>query len=294
MISGFASGSHQGQSTVPGIEREFAFSEADFSRLRDFIRRHAGITIAPHKVDMVYGRVSRRLRTLGISRVSDYVTFLESPEGRDEIQHAVNALTTNLTRFYRENHHFTTLQHELERLKGAHQGHGALAARRLRLWSAGCSTGEEAYSMAMTVAAHFGPMHGWDVKVLGTDIDTSVLDRARAAVYSAAEVEPLPPYAKAYLQDVGGGKLLVRDDIRQMVTFNHLNLLDRWPMKGPFDVIFCRNVTIYFEREVQADLFRRFSDLLVPGGLLFIGHSEYLRDAESRFTPLGGTAYRRT
>lgn len=278
------------------VAREFQFTDEDFEALRAFIRERAGIVLAPHKTDLVYGRLSRRLRLLGLRDFKSYCRFLASPQGAEEIEHAVNALTTNLTRFFRETHHFETLRREMPRLMKEQA-----ATRSLRLWSAACSSGEEPYSIAMTVRAAMSEadIKAWDVRILGTDIDTTILAQAKQGVYPSAVQDQVPPWARDYGVILDGPVHRYAPDevTRHLVRFAHLNLLAPWPIKRQFDAIFCRNVLIYFDQPTCLGLLRRFATVLRPGGLLFLGHSEHLprQDGEGPlpFRSLGGTTYLR-
>lgn len=269
-------------------EREFAFSESDFRFLAELANKKTGIVLAEHKRDMVYSRISRRVRALGLKDFSQYCELMRGPQGEDELGHLVNAITTNLTHFFREKHHFDHLQkHLLEPLQQR-------GAKRLRIWSAGCSSGMEPYSIAMTVKHSIKNISAWDARILATDIDTNMLDRGQRGLYAIEEYENVPP---AYREDVtkSGDKehMQMSDELRRLIAFKHLNLLEHWPMKGPFDVIFCRNVVIYFDKATQQRLFSRMADLLSPEGWLYIGHSENLSKVTDRFELVGRTTYRK-
>lgn len=268
--------------------REFIFTDADFHAFRSFIKEHAGISIPAHKTDMVYGRLAKRLRTLEMRDFASYRALLSSPHGAAEIQHAINALTTNLTRFFREMHHFETLRQEWPAIESRNG-----RARRVRLWSAGCSTGEEPYSIALTV--HGLRKAGWDVRVLASDIDTEVLARGRHGVYEDG-LSSIPGHLQSLILKNETGRFRVAREVAELVEFRQFNLTQRdWPMKGPFDVIFCRNVLIYFDPDTQIKIIENFSRLLAPDGLLFIGHSEMLpaHHKPLPLKPLGHTTYRK-
>lgn len=262
--------------------REFAFTDGDFDRIRGLIHAHAGIALNPGKRDMVYSRLARRLRATGIGSFDAYLERLQ-PES-EEWQHFVNALTTNLTSFFREAHHFPVLA---ERVVAARvQG-------RVTLWSAACSTGEEAYSMAMTVIDALGSFTP-PVRILATDLDTQVLERAAHGVYPVERVAGLPEadVRRFFLRGKGAqsGFVRVRPEVRDLVVFRPLNLLGpQWPVRGPFDAIFCRNVLIYFDRPTQYRLLSRLHPLLHPEGLLFLGHSENVAHAADLFRLRGKT-----
>lgn len=272
--------------------RVFSFTDEDFSFLRKLITAQTSIQVTEMKREMVYGRVSRRLRQLGMTSFAEYCKLLQDKQ-EDELGNLINSITTNLTSFFRESHHFDYL----ERVALPIILHSNAARRRIRIWSAGCSTGEEAYSVAITArqACHLFP--GWDIKILATDIDTNVLEKAKQGVYPLADVERLPAVLRqrALLKGKSGHteQVKVKDEIRNLVTFLPLNLTEGWPMRGPFDAIFCRNVVIYFDRATQMTLFDRFADILAPGGFLFIGHSETLFGVSNRFELIGQTVYRK-
>ncbi|QIK38283.1 chemotaxis protein CheR [Caldichromatium japonicum] len=270
----------------PAREREFVFTQRDFEAIRQLIYEHAGIALGPAKKDMVYSRIARRLRALGLKTFQDYLDILDSQS--DEWTQFINALTTNLTAFFREAHHFPILaEHALELKRRGRQ--------RLRLWSSACSTGEEPYSMAMTLIDAFKT---WTppLEILATDVDTNVLDQAAKGVYPLERLEKLPPeqLKRFFLRGKGAytGLVRVRPELRALVEFQPLNLLsDSWPMREPFDVIFCRNVMIYFDKPTQARILSRFHTLLRPDGLLFVGHSESLSHVPHLFRLRGKTVY---
>jgi chemotaxis protein methyltransferase CheR len=273
-------------------EREFQLTDADFSFLSGFVTRHTGIKLTEGKRELVYGRLARRLRQLNLGSFSAYCEMLRGDPG-DELGHLVNAITTNLTSFFRERHHFEYLAGKvLPALQRANA-----ATRRIRIWSAGCSTGAEPYSLAMTVREAPVDLRGWDVKILATDIDTNVLQVAANGVYVDKELEGLSreQLRRWFLRGTGanGGRARAKDELRDMLTFRPLNLMEPWPVKGPIDVLFCRNVVIYFDKETQKTLFNRFADVLAPDSHLFIGHSESLFKVCERFELIGQTIYRR-
>jgi len=270
---------------------EFMFENAaamlndqDFATVRRLIAEYAGIKLSLQKRNMVYNRLLRRLRARGVSNFSDYLELVLR-ENSDEREAFVNALTTNLTAFFREPHHFELL-HE-------HASKHARRGRPLRCWSSACSTGEEAWSIAMVLREAECPGD-----VLGTDIDTDVLDTARNGVYRLERTATLPleRLRRHFLRGAGSneGLVSVRPELRSMVRFGQLNLQSStWPAQEPCDVIFCRNVVIYFDREFQKRLLARLADLLVPGGLLMVGHSESFPAAHPGFRSCGRTAYER-
>ncbi len=276
------------------MNTEFEFADQDFQRIRRIINEIAGISLAEGKRELVYSRLSRRLRQLGLRRFDEYCRLLETGgEDNPELGEFVNALTTNLTSFFRESHHFDFLGKEL---LPALIRERSLSNRRIRIWSAGCSTGEEPYSIAMVVRETL-PAVGWDVKILATDLDSNVLATADRGVYDANRVKDLSEVRlRRWFQrgrDAQSGQVRVAPELRDLIVFRRLNLMLDWPMSGPFDVIFCRNVVIYFDKPTQRVLFERFADLLAERGHLFVGHSESLFKVTDRFVPLGKTIYRR-
>jgi chemotaxis protein methyltransferase CheR len=260
---------------------------ATFGTLRDLLHLHTGIALAPHKLTMVQSRLAKRLRSLGIQTFGEYLDLVEGPQSA-EWPEFINALTTNLTSFFREKHHFTRL---VELLKTA------TAPRRIRIWSAGCSTGEEPYTLAMTLQKGFSA--STSIQILATDLDTAVLETASSGTYPMARIEDLDQEWKrlAFLKGTGAleGRVRVRPELRQLITFRQMNLLDTaWSVGNePFQAIFCRNVMIYFDKPTQRKLLKRFHALLEPEGLLFVGHSEALLDTNLGFQSLGQTIYRR-
>lgn len=265
-------------------------SDRQFDFFRDLAKAQAGITLPDYKRNMVYRRVSKRLVALDLRDFGSYEALLSAPGGEAEIEFFVNALTTNKTEFFRENHHFEHLVSVVLPSVVKRQE----TSRKLRLWSAGCSSGQEPYSIAMTLAEAMPDLSRWDAKILATDIDTGILEQGRKGSYPAAEIHEIPPllrqkYIEAQADD--GGRM--RYALRSLITFNQLNLHGAWPMTGKFDVIFCRNVIIYFDKPSQCRLFDRFANLLNDGGYLYIGHSESLYKVTERFRSIGQSIYQR-
>lgn len=267
-----------------GADPAVVFSERDFNTVRQLIAEYAGIKLSTQKRNMVYNRLLRRLRAHQLSDFGDYLQLV-TRDASGEREAFVNALTTNLTAFFREPHHFDLLAARAREQAG----------RRgpLRCWSSACSTGEEAWSIAMVLREA-----GCAGDVLGTDIDTDVLETARSAVYRMERTAGLPPerLRQHFLRGTGAndGLASVRPELRAMVRFAQLNLQSPvWPAQERYDVIFCRNVVIYFDREFQKKLLQRLADLLVPGGLLMVGHSESFPAAHPGFRSCGRTAYER-
>jgi len=265
-------------------EREFAFNDRDFEHIRKLIYQHAGISLSHQKRDMVYSRVARRVRATGFSSFDDYLNHLDD-SGPDEWQAFTNSLTTNLTAFFREGHHFPILSEHVSHLKH----------RPIRIWCSAASTGEEPYSLAITMAELFGTLRP-PVKIIASDVDTNVLAQAERGEYTTERVDKMERnrLSKFFLCGSGPneGRVKVRPELREMIDFQRINLLDSdWGLKGPFDVIFCRNVMIYFDKPTQARILERFAPLLRPEGLLFAGHSESLFHVSHLFQLKGKTVY---
>lgn len=265
-------------------EPEFEFTRTDFEKIRSLIYKHAGITLADGKRQLVYGRLSRRLRILHLHRFSDYIDRL-SPDDI-EWQQFTNALTTNLTAFFREQHHFPLLAQHVRGIR----------RRPIHIWSAAASSGEEPYSIAMTIADAFGKLDP-PVKILATDLDTHVLEIGRAGIYPLERLEKLSPelkrkfFFKGSGQNEGFGKVI--PELQDLIEFRQLNLLDRnWRLNQKFDAIFCRNVMIYFDKPTQHKLLEKFVQMLQPDGLFFAGHSESFFHASELVTSIGRTVYK--
>jgi chemotaxis protein methyltransferase CheR len=265
--------------------REFDFTTADFERVRKLIYQHAGISLSPAKQDMVYSRLARRLRATAKESFADYLEMLERGD-HEEWERFVNSLTTNLTSFFREPHHFPIFAEHLKKLGGRNP---------IRVWCSAASTGEEPYSIAITVAETFGGFNA-PVSIIASDLDTNVLATADKGVYPAERVERLSPerLKRFFLKGSGSqeGNVAVRPELRRMVQFQRVNLLDAsYSVKGPLDVIFCRNVMIYFDKPTQYKILSRFAPMMQDDGLLFAGHSESFLHAADIFRSLGKTVY---
>jgi len=273
------------------LQREFTMTDADFKKVSDLAYEFTGIVLGPHKRDMVYGRLARRLRDVGLTRVSDYIALVKN-DSNQEVSKFINAITTNLTSFYREEHHFDFLSKTLiPELKKTNIG-----SKKIRAWSAGCSTGEEPYSIAITLKENMD-LQDWDCKILATDLDSKVLNKGQQGVYDIERIESIKASYKNkwFLKDQNHPDIVkVKPELQELIRFKRLNLLEKWPMKGPFDFIFCRNVVIYFNAETQAALFDRYADMLKEGGYLIIGHSESLDRTCNRFRSIGKTIYQKT
>lgn len=278
---------------LSGVAHEFEFTAADFVCVRELVRRHTGIAIGEGKRDMIYARLAGRLRSLGLTRVADYCAQLRDGGDADELERFRNAVTTNLTGFFREPYHFEFLREHLREVLRS----GDRSARCLRIWSAGCSTGEEAYSIAMTLRETIPDIDRWDVRILASDIDSEVLARARRGAYPREAVEGMDRarVRRWFRRGVGHneGWVRVRPEIARLVEFSAFSLNAAWPSLAPMDAIFCRNVTIYFEPATTRRLLHRFDEVLRPDGLLFVGHSETLKGLHDGFRLLGHTIYQR-
>jgi chemotaxis protein methyltransferase CheR len=270
---------------------EFELTDSEFKRLRELVHARTGIALSEAKRELLYGRLARRLRKLKLTSFAEYCRLVETDESA-ELQELTNAITTNLTSFFREDYHFNQLSLEaLPQIEAKR-----LSTRRMRLWSAGCSTGEEPYSLAIVMRETLAQLAGWDIKLLATDIDSKVVATATEGVYAADRFKGVAPErVRSWFREVAGrpGFLAASAELKSLITFKQLNLLDPWPVKGPFDVIFCRNVVIYFDKATQRGLFDRMADLQEPGGWLFIGHSENLLNVTRRYKLVGRTVYRR-
>jgi chemotaxis protein methyltransferase CheR len=266
---------------VPG---EYLLTMADFRQIAAILHDDAGISLSESKAALVYARLAKRLRALGLSSFRDYCALVSSGNAVDERQKLVAALTTNVTKFFREKHHFEHLQKTVLPVLIDRARKGG----QVRIWSAGCSNGQEAYSAALVILQMMPDVLDCNFKILASDIDPNMIAEGRAGLYGDVAVEDVP----AELRNRWLRK--VPDEARELVAFRELNLFARWPMKRPFDVIFCRNVAIYFDKEKQADLWARFAGTLLPGGTLYIGHSERIAGpATNIFANDGITTWRR-
>lgn len=278
-------------STLSNIDtgrREFEFTAKDFERVRSLIYRHAGISLSEAKQDMVYSRLARRLRSKGMLRFVDYLDMLERSNDAAEWEAFVNALTTNLTSFFREAHHFDILADQMRR---------SANRRPFKIWCCASSTGEEPYSLAITACEVFGGGNP-PVQILASDLDTNVLEHGRKGIYALDRVERMDPerVRRFFLKgtDEQEGHVRARPELQKLITFRQINLLDaRWPINDVFDAIFCRNVMIYFDKDTQYKILDKFTKLLHPQGLLYAGHSENFIHAANLFKSQGRTVYSR-
>jgi len=274
----------------PAIDspREFAFSEADFRSLAQLAYDYAGIALSESKRNLLYSRLSRRLRVLGMNTFGEYRALLAGDNR--EIENFINSISTNHTKFFREAHHFEHLRSHL--VMPFVQAAQAGGSRRLRIWSAGCSTGEEPYTLAIVLKREIRDFAAYDIRILATDIDTDVLGKAARGEFAANSADEVP---KPYQEYFAGDKVVMSGELRSLVTFRRLNLMDEpWPFRGQFDAVFCRNVMIYFDAATKTKLIERFVRQITPGGWLYIGHSESLMGWHAGLQSAGRTIYRRT
>ena len=262
--------------------------------MRDLVIRHTGIALSEAKRELVYSRLTRRLRQLNLKSFARYCELLQGDVDGEEVVHFTNAVTTNLTSFFREPHHFDYVaRHILPEIAARKPDN-----RRCRFWSAGCSTGEEPYSLAMTIKENFPVINNYDIKILASDLASSVLETAINGVYPLEKLKTILPHRQKkwfYKGDsANAGLYQVKSELQDLITFRKLNLMNDWPMKGPFDAIFCRNVLIYFDKATQRILVDRFANLLRDDGYLFLGHSESLFKVTDRFKLMGQTIYQKT
>ncbi|WP_083951898.1 MULTISPECIES: CheR family methyltransferase [Rhodobacter] len=263
-------------------------NEAELGTIARVLYEHAGIVLAPGKASMVQSRLGKRLRALGLKDYASYIKLVTSDAGQEERREMISALTTNVTNFFRENHHFetlrsTTLPPLLEK---------ARAGKKVRIWSAGCSNGQEAFTIAMVLSDMAQDLAKLDIRILATDIDPRMVERGRESLYDVGALNSIPQAMQRFVKPEPGGVRVI-EPLRQLVSFKELNLHQNWPMKGQFDIIFCRNVVIYFSPEDQLKLWRRFEAQLAPGGWLFVGHSERVPlDGNTALTTAGITTYR--
>ncbi len=278
------------------VDGEFVLTAEDFRKIAAMLHGDAGIAIPGSKATLVYSRLAKRLRALGLESFRDYCALVSGSNGTDERQRMLAALTTNVTRFFREPHHFEHLKSRVlpPLIASARRG------GRVRIWSAACSSGEEPYSVALSILAIAPDAADLDIKVLATDIDHEMVARGRAGVYGDSAVSAVPAeLRKRWFVPVQGARgesaWGLAEEARALVAFRELNLIGAWPMRGSFDAIFCRNVAIYFEEATQARLWSRFVPLLAPEGRLYIGHSERVcGEAAEHFRSEAVTTYRLT
>ncbi len=268
-----------------GITSGIAISDREFQLFRNLIYQHTGISLRETKTTMLSARLSKRLRQLKLPTFDAYYKFLQNhgPE-TEEFRLLVNSITTNKTSFFRENHHFEFLAAQLKHHKSANP---------LRIWSSACSTGQEPYSIAMTVAEAFNSLQGRDIRILASDIDTQVLHQAEQALYDEELYDDIPAAFQSRYVKIEGNKFRVNRELRDLITFRHKNLIaPSWGINIKFDFIFCRNVLIYFDHATQDQILRKFISFLKPHGYLIVGHSEHLHWLNELIEPVGRTIYR--
>lgn len=272
---------------------EYLFTSKDLSFISDIMRSDTGIVLSESKASLVYSRLAKRIRKLGLSGFSDYCSLIKTPEGAAERKEMMAALTTNVTSFFREPHHFEHLRTKVlpDLIRRAKAG------ERIRMWSAACSSGPEPYSMALTLLQLMPDANNYDIRILATDIDENILAIARAGIYEDALLTPVSAELRhSWLKPLDGqhGRFQVKDELRSLIAFKPLNLIGSWPMKGRFHVIFCRNVVIYFDNDTQEQLWSRFVPILDDGGVLYVGHSERIAGSAAAYVRNDGvTTYRK-
>ena len=271
-------------------------TDGQFNRISNLVKDLAGINLHDGKKELVKARLNKRLRTLGLKTFDQYIEYLRNDDGGSEIVLMLDAISTNLTSFFRENTHFNYLNETIlpRVVANAHR----TGNKRLRIWSAGCSSGEEPYTIAICLRENVPAPDSWDVRLLATDLSTRVLDRAVTGVYGEQRIKSVSRHIRAkYFSQIERQPdplYKVNGSLRGWITFGRLNLMEPWPMRGPFDVIFCRNVMIYFDKDTQNRLVNRFWDLLGQGGTLLIGHSESLTGVKHNFRYVQPTVYEKT
>lgn len=267
--------------------KEFEFTQKHFDFVAGLVKNKSGIVLASHKKDMAYGRLVRRIRALNMNDFDEYCSYIGDPNNSDELMEFVNAITTNLTRFFREEHHFDHLADLLKKYNKQKMN------SQLRIWSSACSSGMEPYSIAMTVADNLPALKSWDVKILATDIDTNMLAKSRDGIYKVSDMDNIPAKYHNKYCETDGDKLIMNEKLKDIMRFNHLNLLESWPFNKQVDIVFCRNVIIYFDKDTQRQIFKKMSKQVKSGGYLYIGHSETLNNVSDDFKLIGKTIYQR-
>ncbi|WP_223478919.1 CheR family methyltransferase [Oricola indica] len=272
----------------PDPSREYVLTDKQFAAISRLVRDESGINLSDAKRDLVYSRLVKRLRRLHMPDFGSYLDHVGSPTGDGERRELISAITTNVTNFFREPHHFEHLQRDVMPDLASRLSHG----ESVRLWSAGCSDGREPYTIAATVLQAFPDAARHNLKILASDIDHNSLEKAKQGRYSAEMVSRMPPAVRDRYFRRAGDEAEAGPQLRELIAFRYLNLLADWPFKQKFDVIFCRNVLIYFEQDLQARIFTRFCSVLKPGGYLYIGHSERVSGPVSKdLRQIGITSY---
>jgi len=273
---------------------EFRLNSRQLRQIAEILHKETGIYLPESKSQLVQSRLAKRLRVLNLGGFEEYCALITGPSGSDERRNMMASLTTNVTRFFREPHHFEHLKTKvLPPLLSA-----AKTGARVRIWSAACSNGQEPYSIALTILSLMPDAANYDVRILATDIDPNMVRDAKNGLYTERSVANVPDELRkrhfSRCDDGSSSDWRIQSDPRALITFRELNLMDRWPFKGPFQAIFCRNVVIYFKEETQQKIWSRFAPLLAPDGLLYIGHSERVTGmAASVFDTAGVTTYQR-
>jgi chemotaxis protein methyltransferase CheR len=269
---------------------EFPFTNRNFVAIATIMQQDTGISLHDNKANLVYSRLAKRLRILEIANFDQYCDLVTSPAGAEERQAMIAALTTNVTRFFREPHHFEHLKTQILPVALNNLGKG----KKIRLWSAACSSGQEPYSIALTILSLLPDAARHDIKILATDIDPNMIAAGTAGIYDKSALEPVPgAMVNKWFTPLPDGRFQAGPDLRALVSFKQLNLIGNWPMRQAFSAIFCRNVVIYFENDTQAAIWSRMTPLLEPGGALYIGHSEHVNGpAEKLLRSDGITTYR--
>jgi len=276
-------------------DTRLSITDAEFRRLREYIHEHTGIALSEHKKALVCSRLSKRLRHHGLKHYSEYYRLLveNDPQG-DELMAMINSITTNKTDFFREPHHFSFLKE----IVFPDYSKNPNRERPLRMWSAASSTGEEAYTLAMTALEAMPSFNEHDIRILATDIDTDVLSRAANGIYTNNQAKQIPRdlLQRYFFRGMGSneGNVMAKPRLKALIQFNWLNLQHNpWPMHSKFDVIFCRNVLIYFDKPTQLRIFQRMADVLKPNGYLMLGHSESMHGLSNLYKPVGHSIYQR-
>ncbi len=268
-------------------------TESQFQQISQLVKQTCGINLHDGKKELVKARLAKRLRQTGLGSFEDYLNHVRDDDTGAEMTSMLDSISTNLTQFFRENAHFEFLKTTLIPALAKKKREQA----KLRIWSAGCSSGEEPYSLGILLRQEFPELVNWDIRILATDLSTRVLAKAREGVYDHERLRDVP---SKWISDCftrlgprGRAHYKVNNPVRQMITFGRLNLMERWPMRGPFDVIFCRNVMIYFDKPTQGRLVQRYWDILDSGGMLFVGHSESLTGTNHRFKYVQPAVYQK-
>lgn len=277
----------QGPQSVSG---EFNLSLEQFRDIAQLVERMTGINLPDRKHALVYSRLARRVRSLGMKSFADYCAFVNGTDGKEELFKMAEALTTNVTKFFREDHHFDHFRSKMmPRLANTAKSGG-----RVRIWSAGCSSGQEPYSIALCILSALPDARSYDIKILATDLNTQVLATGQKGVYSIEDLSSIPTNLRNSWTESSGDRFEFAPAAKNLISFKQLNLIEPWPMSGQFDVIFCRNVMIYFSQELQSSLWDRFAAKLVDDGMIYIGHSErVVGPATGKLNIEGPTAYRK-